>query len=274
MKRIIDVNGTEVVIFSQRKDDYISLTDIARYKNYEEPKDVVKNWFRTRNTIEFLGLWEKINNSNFKGVEFDTFLKEAGSNSFVLSPQKWINKTHAVGVISKSGKGGGTYAHKDIAFEFASWISAEFKLYLIKEFQRLKSEENERKSIDWDLRRNLARINYDIHSDAIKNHLIPPQISRDDEKIIYSSEADVLNKALFGSTAKEWRKLNIDKEGNIRDYADVLQLVVLSNLENLNAEFIKDGLEQNQRLIRLNKIAILQMKILIKNKNSNKLFLS
>jgi hypothetical protein len=265
MKRTIDVNGTEVVIFSQKEDDYISLTDIARYKNQEEPKDVVKNWLRNRNSIEFLGLWEKINNPRFKGVEFDSFLNDAGSNAFVLSPQKWIENTKAIGIISKSGRGGGTYAHKDIAFEFASWISAEFKLYLIKEFQRLKIEENERKSLDWDLKRNLARINSKIHTDAIKTHLVPPEISKSDEKIIYATEADILNKALFGLTAKEWKKNNSDKDGNIRDYSDVLQLVVLSNLENLNAEFIKNGINQFNRLVRLNKIAISQMKILIDN---------
>lgn len=267
MKRTIKVNGTEVVIFSQKEEDYISLTDIARYKNPEEPKDVVKNWLRSRSSIEFLGLWEKINNKNFKGVEFDSFLYEAGSNSFVLSPQKWIKNTDAIGMISKSGRGGGTFAHKDIAFEFATWISVEFKLYLIKEFQRLKLEENNRESLDWDLKRNLAKINYAIHTEAVKNHLIPPEISEKDKNIIYASEADILNKALFGSTAKEWKINNPNKEGNLRDYANTLQLVVLSNLENLNSEFIKEKIDQTERLIRLNKIAISQIKILIENQN-------
>jgi len=267
MNKTIDVNGTEVVIFSQKEEDYISLTDIARYKNKDEPKDVVKNWLRNKHTIEFLGLWEKINNANFKGVEFDSFLMSAGSNAFVLSPQKWIKFTAAIGLISRSGKGGGTYAHKDIAFEFASWISSEFKLYLIKEFQRLKIDENERKSLNWDLKRNLAKINYRIHTDAVKNNLIPPEISKNDKKIIYASEADVLNKALFGKTAKEWRESNKNNKGNIRDYADVIQLVVLSNLENLNAEFIKEEINQHERLVRLNKIAISQLKLLFNNSN-------
>jgi hypothetical protein len=266
MKRTIEVNGTEIVIFSQKEEDYISLTSIAKYKD-DRTDDIIKNWLRNRMTIEFLGMWESINNPDFNPVEFDGFRKQAGLNSFVLTAKQWIEKTHAIGIISKPGRYGGTYAHKDIAFEFATWISVEFKLYLIKEFQRLKVEESERKSLDWDLKRNLAKINYKIHTDAVKNHLVPPEISKNDEKIIYATEADVLNKALFGLTAKEWRENNSDKEGNIRDYTDALQLVVLSNLENLNAEFIKEGIEQFDRLIRLNKIAISQMKILIDNHN-------
>jgi len=271
MKSVIQVKGKEVVILSQNNEDYISLTDIARYKNHNEPKDVVKNWLRTKSTIEFLGLWEKINNSKFKGVEFDSFLKQAGSNAFVLSPQRWIEKTDAVGLISTSGRGGGTFAHKDIALEFASWVSAEFKLYLIKEFQRLKVEENERLKLGWDVKRELVKINYKIHTDAIKENLIPPEISAKDAKIIYASEADVLNKALFGMTAKEWRDQNPEKEGNLRDYANVSQLVVLANLESLNSEFIKQELQQKERLIKLNQIAISQMKSLIGNKNITQL---
>ncbi|MEK6905651.1 MAG: KilA-N domain-containing protein [Nanoarchaeota archaeon] len=258
----ITVLGTEISLYPPQKEKYISLTDIARYKNPEEPKDVVKNWLRSKSTIEFLGLWERINNLSFKGVEFDSFLKQAGSNVFVLAPQKWIEQTGAIGIISKSGNQGGTFAHKDIAFEFASWISPEFKLYLIKEFQRLKEEESERKSLDWDIKRNLAKINYKIHTDTIRKHLVPEKISRTEENLIYATEADLLNLALFGLTAKDWRDKNPRLEGNMRDYADVSQLVCLSNLENLNALFIKENLEKSNRLDKLNTIAIEQMTLL------------
>ena len=218
----ISVKGIQIVIFTRNERNYISLTDIARYKNADEPKDIVKNWLRTRNTIEFLGIWEKLHNPAFKGVEFDAFKNESGSNSFVLSPQKWIEKTQAIGIISKMGRyGGGTYAHIDIAYEFASWISAEFKLFLIKEFQRLKEEENLRLALGWDLKRNLAKINYRIHTDAVKAHLIPGNISKNRANTVYANEADVLNVALFGKTAKEWRDENSGKDGNLRDYADV-----------------------------------------------------
>ncbi len=267
MDKKVNVLGTDVNIFSQKKEDYISLTDIARSKNPVEPKDVVKNWLRNKNTIEFLGLWERINNVHFKGVEFDSFLSQAGSNAFVLSPQRWIEKTDAIGIISKSGRDGGTFAHKDIAFEFASWISAEFKLFLIKEFQRLKEDENERNALGWDVKRNLVKLNYKIHTDAIKKHLIPEKISRNDENLIYASEADILNLALFGMTAKEWRDKNPDLEGNIRDYADVFQLVCLSNLENLNALFIKESIDKLKRLEKLNALAIEQMTILTADNN-------
>ena len=269
--KTINVKGKEIVIFSQKEEDYISLTDIARHKNPDEPKDAIKNWMRNRSTIEFLGLWEKLNNPDFKGVEFDSFWQQAGSNHFTLSPQKWINTTQSIGLISRSGKLGGTYAHKDIAFEFASWISSEFKLYLIREFQRLKIEENERKKLGWSLKRDLAKINYKIHTDAVKENLIPPEITKQEEKIIYASEADVLNKAIFGMTAKEWRDLNPNNEGNIRDYANVSQLVVLSNLENFNSEFIKENIGQGERLVRLNKIAISQMKSLINSRDIRQL---
>jgi len=268
----MDVLNKEISLYNKDNEDYISLTDIARYKNAEEPKDVVRNWMRAKSTIEFLGLWEKINNPLFKGIEFDSFKNEAGSNAFVLAPQKWIEKTNAIGIISKSGRyDGGTYAHKDIAFEFASWISAEFKLYLIKEFQRLKNEESERKSLDWDIKRNLTKINYRIHTDAIKNNLIPEKITPSEEMLIYASEADILNLALFGSTAKEWKNKNPKLEGNMRDYANVTQLVVLANLESLNSEFIKQELSQEDRLIRLNKIAISQMKALINSRSVKQL---
>ncbi len=259
----INVLGISVAVYPQMKSDFISLTDIARYKNPNEPKDVVKNWLRSKSTLEFLGLWERINNPDFKGVEFDPFWSQAGSNTFVLSPQRWIEKTDAIGLLSKRGKTGGTFAHKDIAFEFASWVSAEFKLFLIREFQRLKEEENERKGLDWDIKRNLAKINYRIHTDAIKKHLIPQRVSRTEESLIYANEADILNLALFGMTAKEWQDKNPNTEGNIRDYADVSQLVCLSNLENLNAHFIKEGIDKAKRLEKLNSIAIEQMAILV-----------
>jgi hypothetical protein len=226
---------------------------------------------RAKNTIEFLGLWEQINNPNFKGVEFDSFRLEAGSNAFVLSPQKWIEKTNAIGLRSRSGQGGGTYAHKDIAFEFASWISAEFKLYLIKEFQRLKLEENERKALGWDVKRLLAKANYRVHTDAVKEKLIPETVSKKQADFIYADEADVLNVALFGMTAKEWRMQNPNRQGNIRDCANVTQLVCLTGLESLNAEFIRQGLSQGDRLIRLNQIAIIQMKSLSGNLSIKKL---
>ncbi len=271
MKKI-NTQGLEIYTFSQNENDYISLTDIARYKNPLEPKDVVKNWMRNYSTIEFLGIWERINNPNFKGVEFDSFKKDAGANSFTLSPQLWIEKTGAIGVISRSGNGGGTFAHKDIAFEFATWISAEFKLYLIKEFQRLKVEENERLTLGWDAKRMLTKINYKIHTDSIKEHIVFPQkLSKKDATVVYATEADVLNKALFGMTAKEWRNKNPKKDGNIRDYANVTQLVCLANLENINAEYIERGIPQNERLLTLNESAIRQMKSLLGNPSIKKL---
>lgn len=263
----INVNNLEIVIFNQSQEDYISLTDIARHKNPEEPADVVKNWMRTRGTIEFLGLWEKINNPEFKEIEFDQFKNNSGSNSFTLSPNKWIKSTNSVGIISKSGRyGGGTFAHKDIAFEFASWISAEFKLYLIKEFQRLKEEESEKKKLGWDAKRTLVKVNYKVHTDAVKENLIPEKISKKRKGQIYANEADVLNIALFGKTAQEWRKENPKLGGNMRDYATAAQLVCLAGLESLNAEFIRQELPQSERLEKLNQIAIIQMKSLEDNK--------
>ncbi|MEI7636830.1 MAG: KilA-N domain-containing protein [Syntrophus sp. (in: bacteria)] len=260
MTEKIDVQGKEITIISRERQDYISLTDIAKYRNSDAPADIVKNWLRSRSTIEFLGLWEQLNNPGFKLVEFDQFKNEAGANHFVLSPQKWIETTHAAGLISKSGRYGGTYAHKDIAFEFASWISPQFKLYLIKEFQRLKDEEL--KQLGWDIRRNLAKIIYRIHTDAIKENLIPPKLSTRQVNLVYAMEADVLNMALFGMTAKDWRDKNPGRKGNVRDDADVSQLVCLSNLENLNALFIRENAPQAERLRKLNQIAIHQMKLL------------
>ena len=256
----LEVKGMEISLLQNNKDDYISLTDIARYKDFERVNYIVQNWMRKRSTIEFLGLWEKVNNSDFKGIEFDAFKTQAGLNSFSLTPNLWIRNTAAIGIISRSGRyGSGTFAHKDIAFEFASWISPEFKLYLIKEFQRLKEDENNRLALGWDIKRELAKVNYKIHTDAIKQNLIPLKIENVPGKFIYATEADLLNKALFNVTAKDWRDKNSGKNGNIRDYATIEQLVVLSNLESLNAEFIKLGIEPEQRLLKLNQIAIYQM---------------
>jgi hypothetical protein len=269
--KTIVVKGTEIILFSRGNEEYVSITDIARYKNAIEPKDVVKNWMRSRSTVEFLGLWEKIHNPNFKGVEFDSFMYEAGSNSFVLSPSKWIESTNAIGIISKAGSGGGTYAHLDIAFEFASWISAEFKLYLLIEFKRLKAEENDRLKLEWNLQRTLAKVNYRIHTDAIKENLIPETLNKEKINFMYANEADMLNVALFGITAKEWRDANPKADGNIRDEATIEQLVVLSNMESINAVLIHQGLMQSERLVQLNKIAISQMKSLLGNNNLKKL---
>lgn len=270
-KDTISANGNEIAIISDGIDnDYISLTDIARYKS-DEPKDVIKNWMRSKSTIEFLGLWEKLNNPNFKGVEFDSFRNEAGANAFTMSPQKWIESTDAIGVISKSGRNGGTFAHKDIAFEFASWVSAEFKLYIIKDYQRLKADESNRLSLDWNVKRTFTKINYKIHTDAIKENIIPKCVTEQQKKYSYASEADILNVALFGMTATEWKKSNSELKGNIRDYATVQQLVVLTNLESLNAEYIRQGISPNERLMKLNEAAINQMKSLSGNFSVNRL---
>lgn len=262
-KEIVKVEGIDVTIQNIDSHKFISLTDIAKKKNSEEPRFVVINWLRNRNTIEFLGIWEKIHNPEFNRVGFDTVRMQAGLNSFTISPSKWIETTNAKGIFTKSGRyDSGTYAHEDIALEFASWISAEFKLYFIKEFRRLKVEENERLSLGWDVKRELVKINYKIHTDAIKENLIPKELSKNEINHIYANEADVLNMALFGITAKDWREQNKDKQGNMRDYANVTQLVVLSNLENLNSEFIKQKMSQEERLVKLNTIAISQMKLL------------
>jgi hypothetical protein len=262
---ILKVKDQDISIFYQKDEDYISLTDIARIKNIDEPKDVVKNWFRNKSTVEFLGLWERINNQNFKGVEFDPLFQEAGNNSFTLSPSKWINTTNAIGIISKLGRGGGTFAHKDIAFEFASWISAEFKLYLIKEFQRLKNDENDRLQLEWNLQRTLSKINYKIHTDSIKENIVPNLISKSQINFTYANEADLLNVALFGITAKQWKDNSPDIKGNMRDEANIQQLVILSNMESINALLISQGLSQKDRLVQLNKVAITQMKSILSN---------
>ena len=257
-----EVQGTIVTVFSQADDDFISLTDIAKHKEPARSDHVIQNWMRNRNTIEFLGVWERLNNPDFKPLEFEGFRKRAGLNSFVLTPRQWIDATHALGLVSKSGRHGGTYAHKDIAFEFASWISVEFKLYLIKEFQRLKDDENRRLSLAWNLNRTLSKLNYRIHTDAIKAHLIPTMVTAAQVAITYATEADLLNVALFGQTAKQWRDANPELEGNMRDHATVEQLLVVANIEGMNAEFIHMGLAQGERLKRLNAIAIRQMQVL------------
>lgn len=252
--------------------EYISLTDLARYADEDDPRYPIQNWMRNKDVISYLGLWESINNENFKGVEFDTFKNEAGSNKFKISPQKWIRETNAVGMISKSGNNGGTYARSDIAFEFASWLSPEFKLYLIQEFQRLKKNEAYQNKIDWHANRVLAKVSYIVHTDAIKS-IIVPTLTEKQKKFIYAEEADVLNVALFGITAKEWRNKNpkLAENGNIRDYTDLLHLVILNNLENINAELIKMNIPQSDRLVKLNNIAKKQMELLKNNDSLKKL---
>ena len=259
MAQTLMVKNTLVSVIKVGEEDFLSLTDIARFKS-EEPNAVIANWLRNRNTIEYLGIWESLYNANFKPREFEGFKKEAGLNAFTLSPSKWIESTGAIGIVSKSGRYGGTYAHKDIAFKFASWISVEFELYVAKEFQRLKEEEQ--KQLGWSVKRELSKLNYHIHTDAIKQNLIPPELTAKQKSFVYAEEADVLNVALFGITAKDWREANPDLKGNIRDYATINQLICLSNLENLNAVFIQKGMEQSERLTELNKIAIQQMKVL------------
>ncbi len=248
--------------------EFISLTDLARYADEDDPRYPIQNWMRNKDVISYLGLWESIHNENFKGVEFDTFKNEAGSNKFKISPQKWIRETNAIGIISKSGNNGGTYARSDIALEFASWLSPEFKLYVIQEFQRLKKNEAYQNKIDWHANRVLAKVSYVVHTDAIKS-IIVPTLTEKQKKFVYAEEADVLNVALFGMTAKEWRESNpnLAEDGNIRDYTDLLHLVILSNLENINAELIEMGIPQSERLVRLNDMAKKQMELLRKNKS-------
>jgi len=258
----LDVKGTTIAVVSQKGDDYICVTDIARYKDNERTDYIIQNWLRNRNTIEFLGIWEQLNNPDFNPIEFDGIRNQAGLNSFILTAKRWIESTGAIGLISKSGRYGGTYAHKDIAFEFASWVSVEFKLYLIKEFQRLKEDENRRLSLAWDLNRTLSKLNYRIHTDAVKTNLIPAVVSAAQAASTYASEADLLNVALFGQTAKQWRDANPTLEGNMRDSASVQQLLVLANMESLNAEFIQMGLSERDRLQKLNAVAIRQMRLL------------
>lgn len=269
--KTINVQGLDIVLYEDNQHDYISLTDIARHKDAVNTDDIVKNWMRNRNTIELLGFWEMMYNPDFKPVEFDGFRKQAGLNSFVMTPKKWIESTNATGLVSKSGRYGGTFAHKDIALEFASWISIEFKLYVIKEFQRLKEEENNQSKLEWNLQRAISKINYRIHTDAIKESLVPKAVTKQQAGIVYASEADLLNVALFGITAKEWRDVNPGKSGNIRDYAGLEQLVVLSNMESINALLIQQELSQSERLVQLNKVAIAQMQSLVENNAMKKL---
>lgn len=249
--------------------DYISLTDLARYADAEEPRLPIRDWMRNKEVISYLGLWESMNNKNFKGGEFATFKNEAGSNKFKMSPQKWIKETNAIGIVSKSGRyDGGTFAHPDIAFEFASWLSPEFKLYLIKEFERLKSNEMYQQKIEWHANRLLSKLNYVVHTDAVKNYIVPT-LTEEQKRFVYAEEADVLNVALFGMTAKEWRENNpeLAKNGNMRDYTDLLHLVILSNLETINASLISDNISQRERLIKLNNNARMQIEALKNNKN-------
>ena len=259
----IHAKDAEIAVLSNGdENDYISLTDIARYKS-DDPAATIQNWMRSRDVIEFLGLWEELNNPEFKPLEFEGFIAKAGANAFTMSPKKWVESTNAIGILSRAGRNGGTFAHRDIAFEFASWISAEFKLYIIKDYQRLKADENSRLALGWNLNRTLAKINYRIHTDAIKEMLIPPDISPRQQSITYANEADVLNIAMFGMTAKEWRQAHPDAKGNIRDEANLQQLIVLANLESINAELIRHGVPQTERLLRLNASAKQMMQSLI-----------
>jgi len=267
-KETINVKGTEIILFSHQKEDYISLTDMAKYRDNDNPSQVISLWLRTYSTIEYLGLWEMLNNPDFKPHIYEGFKNESAKPHFWMSPQKWINETNAIGMISKSGRyGGGTFSHSDIAFKFAAWISAEFELYLVTEFKRLKQDEQRRLSIEWNLQRTLSKINYRIHTDAIKEHIIPSKVTKAQTSYTYAEEADLLNVALFGTTAKQWRDANPDLKGNVRDYATLEQLVVLSNMESINALLIQQQLTQSERLVQLNKVAITQMRSLVENKN-------
>ena len=274
VQSVIHADGVDVSVMTTVGDgeDYISLTDMARHKNSGAPKDVVKNWLRLRSTIDFLGLWEQLNNPNFKGVEFDSFKKQAGENAFTLSPQQWISATNAIGLISKSGRyGGGTYAHTDIAFEFASWLSPEFKLYIIKDYQRLKGDESHRLALEWNVKRILASTNYRIHTDTIKANLIPADLPKYQQGFVYADEADVLNVALFGKTAKQWRTENPDRKGNMRDYATIEQLLVMTNLEAVNALLLEQGIPQRSRLEQLRNMAVRQLETLTDSAGAQKL---
>ncbi len=267
----ITVQNVDIVLYEDNQQDYISLTDIARYRDAERSDYILQNWMRNRSTIEFMGLWEQFHNPGFNSIEFDGIKNMAGSNSFSLTPKRWIEATNAIGIVSKTGRYGGTFAHKDIAFEFASWLSAEFKFYLIKEFQRLKEDEGSRNQVEWNMQRTLSKVNYRIHTDAIKENLIPRQITRQQANFVYANEADLLNVALFGITAKEWREQNPNAKGNIRDEATIEQLVVLSNMESINALLIRKEISQTDRLIELNKVAITQMKSLLEGGSIKKL---
>ena len=263
MKKEIGVNGLVINLRREKGDEYISLTDIARKKNPLEPKDVVKNWLRSKSTIEFLALWEKINNPDFKGVEIDSLLFQAGSNSFTLSPSKWVESTKAIGIITSAGKYGGTFAHSEIALEFASWVSPEFKLYLITEIKRLKTAESDQQNLNWSVQRTLAKINYKIQTDAIKESLVPKSLTKNQTSIIYANEADLLNVALFGLTAEQWKNNNPRFDGNMRDHATLEQLVVLSNMESINGLLIQQNISASERILQLNHVAISQIKSLL-----------
>lgn len=264
IKETIHANGFDISIYTNDfQNEFISLTDIAKYKS-DAPNDVIKNWMRSRDTIEFLGLWESLHNPNFKPVEFDGFRTQAGANAFTMSPTKWIEGVNAIGIVSKSGRYGGTYAHSDIAFEFASWVSAEFKLYIIKDYKRIKSDENSRLSLNWNLNREISKLNYKIHTDAVKENLIPAELTPNQIAFTYANEADLLNVALFGMTAKQWRDNNPDKKGNIRDYATLNQLLVLSNMENYNAIMIDQSKSQSERIVALHEMAVKQLETLSK----------
>ena len=263
MKKELGVNGLVINLRREKGDEYISLTDIARKKNPLEPKDVVKNWLRSKSTIEFLALWEKINNPDFKGVEIDSLLIEAGSNSFTLSPSKWVESTKAIGIITSTGKYGGTFAHSEIALEFASWVSPEFKLYLITEIKRLKTAESDQQNLNWSVQRSLAKINCKIQTDAIKESLVPKSLTKNQTSIIYANEADLLNVALFGLTAEQWKNNNPRFDGNMRDHATLEQLVVLSNMESINGLLIQQNISASERILQLNQVAISQIKSLL-----------
>ena len=272
ISEVIKANGIDVkTILSSDSNDYLSLTDLAKFKNPDTPKDVIKNWLRIHDTINFIGLWEELHNGNFNKTEYGKIRDEAWENSFVMSPQQWIERTATIGIMSRSGRYGGTYAHSDIAFEFASWLSPEFKLYVIKDYQRLKQAESDHLSLDWSARRELAKTNYRIHTDAIKENLITDTLPATLIQRTYANEADVINIALFGMTAKEWRDAHPTSKGNLRDEANIMQLIVLSNLENLNANFIKEGLPQSERLTRLHAIAVTQLKAVSSSPSAKRL---
>lgn len=267
--RTLNVNQSDITVIHQNETDYISLTDMT--VSFKEGSGLIGKWITNKNTLEYLGVWEKINNQNFNYPEFGVIGQEAGTNRFMMSVGQWIDRTKAIGMLVKAGRYGGTYAHKDIAFHFAMWLSPEFQIYLVNEFQRLKDDENDRLKLEWNLQRTLAKVNYQIHTDAIKENLIPKEITKQQASFVYANEADLLNVALFGITAKEWRETNPDEKGNIRDYAKLEQLVVLSNMESINALLIGQGLTQSERLIQLNKVAINQMKSLLESKAIKKL---
>jgi len=268
----INIQGTDIIMLSHQKDDYISLTDMAKFKNAETTGIIISHWLSTRYTIRFMGIWEQINNPDFNVTEFGNIKNESGDNGFVLTSKQWIERTNAIGITAKPGRyGGGTFAHSDIAFEFATWLSPEFKFLLIKEFKRLKSEESKQFSLEWNLQRTLSKINYRIHTDAIKEHIIPNVVTKEQISYLYAEEADLLNVALFGKTAKEWRNENPNEKGNIRDFATLEQLVVLSNMESINALLVRQKLPQHERLIQLNNVAITQMRSLTENKKMKRL---